>query len=86
MADQAEKAAAYHSHRLESLVGLPGREGFEPLPKSQAGKTIAVFTSGGDSQGMYVSTLLLSPVHYVLLLVTPNCNLQCIPWLMYVCR
>ena len=52
MAAQAEKAAAYHSHRLESLVGLPGREGFEPLPKSQAGKTIAVFTSGGDSQGM----------------------------------
>lgn len=59
-ADQAEKAAAYHSHRLQSIAALPGREGFEPIPKSHAGKTIAVFTSGGDSQGKYGFSALAS--------------------------
>lgn len=39
------------THRHQSIASLPGSEGIEPIPQSHAGKTIAVFTSGGDSQG-----------------------------------
>lgn len=38
-------------HRQDSIVPTLGREGAKILPKCYAGKAIAVFTSGGDSQG-----------------------------------
>ncbi|KRZ03818.1 6-phosphofructokinase [Trichinella zimbabwensis] len=38
--------------RLDSIVSSAGREGDLVLPRSQTGRCLAVFTSGGDSQGM----------------------------------
>ncbi|KRY66907.1 6-phosphofructokinase, partial [Trichinella pseudospiralis] len=38
--------------RLDSIVSFAGREGDLVLPRSQIGRCLAVFTSGGDSQGM----------------------------------
>jgi len=37
--------------RKDSVMAVPGREGQELTHGSGAGKTIGVFTSGGDSQG-----------------------------------
>lgn len=39
--------------RIESIAGrVIGREGALVLPKTYAGESLAIFTSGGDSQGM----------------------------------
>lgn len=42
---------------LPSITTIPGREGAMLSPQSQTGKTIGVFTSGGDSQGKFLKTL-----------------------------
>ena len=37
--------------RVDSLAGIMGREGQHVPAKAYEGKSIGVFTSGGDSQG-----------------------------------
>lgn len=39
-------------NHLDAIPGISAREGILIPPKSHAGKSLAVFTSGGDSQGM----------------------------------
>jgi hypothetical protein len=43
--------------RKDSLMPTMGSEGLLVAPKSHQGRTIAVFTSGGDSQGKRVCKL-----------------------------
>lgn len=38
-------------HRMDSIIPTLGREGTMILPKSHTGESLAIFTSGGDSQG-----------------------------------
>ncbi|VDN26061.1 unnamed protein product, partial [Gongylonema pulchrum] len=40
------------SERADSIVPTAGREGFKIVPKCYRGRTMAVFTSGGDASGM----------------------------------
>ncbi len=63
--------------RVSSSVSSIAREGERILPKSCKGKTIAVFTSGGDSQGQFFSPLLSASFfaagrHPVSVLVPPR--------------
>jgi len=41
--------------RKDSVSVVPGKEGEAIAPGSFAGKSVGVFTSGGDSQGMQLS-------------------------------
>ena len=52
--DDVDGVHAGHRARKESVIGVPGREGQEVKANSYEGKSIGVFTSGGDSQGMSV--------------------------------
>ena len=42
--------------RKDSVLGVPGREGQEVKPLAYEGRSIGVFTSGGDSQGIKLTT------------------------------
>ena len=42
--------------RKDSVMGVPGREGQEVKPLAYEGRSIGVFTSGGDSQGIKLTT------------------------------
>ena len=50
--DDVDTVDSGHRARKESVIGIPGREGQEVKANSYEGKSIGVFTSGGDSQGM----------------------------------
>ncbi|KAL3887669.1 hypothetical protein ACJMK2_000235 [Sinanodonta woodiana] len=51
-----QEYSSFHSHpgmyRKDSVMAVPGKEGEEFLAGTAVGKSIGVFTSGGDSQGM----------------------------------
>ena len=44
--------------RRESIDRRPGAEGKNVLKGSRKGQTIAIFTSGGDSQGMFTRQMI----------------------------
>ncbi|VDN22413.1 unnamed protein product [Gongylonema pulchrum] len=44
------------SERADSIVPTAGREGFKIVPKCYRGRTMAVFTSGGDASGTIIGS------------------------------
>ena len=52
------KREAYH-HPLKSVAALPGAEGQLVIKGQHSGNAIAVFTSGGDAQGIPIQSVLL---------------------------
>ena len=58
MTDDVDSPRAGYRERKESVIGVPGREGQEVKANSYEGRSIGVFTSGGDSQGMSVTVVL----------------------------
>lgn len=51
----ASRIAKFRENRLDSIIPQLGKEGAVLQPKCCAGRSLAVFTSGGDSQGFYKS-------------------------------
>lgn len=57
MASEADKSA---TERRQSIWVTIGKEGKQIAKNSFSGKTLAVFTSGGDAQGTYQGVAALS--------------------------
>lgn len=60
MASEGDKPTA---ERRQSIGVTVGKEGKQIAKNSFSGKTLAVFTSGGDAQGTYTREWQPSPTH-----------------------